>query len=163
MKTYSGKYKIKKPGKYKGDYQNVFYRSLWERNTFRYLENNSSVKWWNSEETVIGYICQTDMKAHRYFVDLTIRYNDGRTVLVEIKPEAQTKPPKKKKLTEAITYVKNISKWKYAKKFCENRGYHFEIWTEKTLEQKGIKTMTYKYKANQTKVGKRIWKSFKKI
>ena len=61
-----------------------------------------------------------------------------------------------------MTYMKNTSKWKYAQKFCDERGYEFQIWTENELEAMGIKTMTLKYKASKTKTGKRIWKSLKK-
>ena len=159
-KTYSGKWKPKYPGKYNGDYTKITYRSLWERNTFRWIEKQSWVKWWNSEETIIPYICSTDNKPHRYFIDLTIRTTKGQTILVEIKPAAQTKPPKRKNLNEALRYMKNTSKWKYAKRYCDQRGYKFEIWTEKTLENFGIKTLTNKTKA---KTGKRTWKSFKRI
>jgi hypothetical protein len=142
-KTYSGKWKPKYPQKYKGDVNNIRYRSLWERNAFRWVEKQSFVKWWNSEETVIGYVCDTDRKVHRYFIDLTIRTMDGKTILVEIKPHKETQPPKRKNLREALTYMKNSSKWRYAKKFCDDRpGYRFEVWTEKTLEQLGIKTMS---------------------
>ena len=151
-KTYSGKWKPKYPHKYNGDITKIRYRSLWERNTFRWIEKQSWVRWWNSEETIIPYICSTDNKPHRYFIDLTIKTTDGKTVLVEIKPLAQTKPPKRKNLNEAMTYMKNISKWKYAKRYCDNRGWKFEIWTEKTLEGFGIKTLS-----------KPKWKAFKRI
>ena len=161
-KTYSGSWKPKNLAKYKGDANKIKYRSLWERNAFRYMDTASWVKWWNSEETVIGYICATDNKPHRYFVDLTIRTDSGRTLLVEIKPHAQTQPPKKKKLNEALTYMKNTSKWKYAQKFCDERGYEFQIWTENELEAMGIRTMSMKMKASKTKTGKRIWKTLKK-
>lgn len=162
-KTYSGKWKPKYPEKYKGDINKIHYRSFWERQAFKWVESQSSVKWWNSEETVIPYICSTDNKPHRYFIDLTIRFTNGKTLLVEIKPAQQTVAPKRKNLNEALTYMKNTSKWKYAKKYCDDRGYKFEIWTEHTLEGLGIRTMTYKNKASKTKVGKRTWKSFKKI
>ena len=33
-----------------------------------HLDDASWVKWWNSEETVIGYICATDNKPHRYLL-----------------------------------------------------------------------------------------------
>lgn len=153
-KTYSGKYKLKQPKKYNGDIYNVVYRSMWERNAFRWVEKQQWVRWWNSEGTIIPYICGTDKKPHRYFVDITIRTKDGKTILVEIKPYKQTMAPKRKNLNEALTYIKNRSKWKYAQKYCEKRkGYRFEVWTEKTLEGLGIKT----------KVGKRTWKPFKSV
>ena len=56
-KTYSGSWKPKNIAKYRGNVDNIKYRSLWERNAFRYMDTASWVKWWNSEETVIGYIC----------------------------------------------------------------------------------------------------------
>jgi hypothetical protein len=163
VKTYRGKYKVRFPEKYKGDYTKVTYRSYWEKQTFKWVESQPQVRWWNSEETIIPYICSTDRKPHRYFVDLTIKFKNGKTLLVEIKPFKQTQLPKGKKLNEALTYMKNTSKWKYAKKYCEDRGWEFEIWTEKTLEGFGINLMTMKSKASKTKLGKKTWKSFKRI
>ena len=40
-----------------------------------------------------------------------------------------------------MTYIKNESKWKAAKKYADDRGYHFEIWTENTLKKLGIKLL----------------------
>jgi hypothetical protein len=161
-KTYSGKWKPKHPEKYNGDVDKIHYRSLWERNAFRYLDEATWVKWWQSEETVVPYICSTDRKPHRYFIDLTIRTKTGRTLVVEIKPHAQTQPPKRKHLNEALTYMKNTSKWDYARKYCEARGYEFQIWTEHELEAMGIRTMTVGFKLKKTKTGKRIWKTLPK-
>lgn len=147
-KTYKGKYRIKKPEKYAGDYTNVTYRSLWERQAFRWCEDRDDVVSWSSEETVIPYRCKTDNKVHRYFIDLKIKFSNGRIVLVEIKPKSQTQPPKKptrqtkRYINEVMTYVKNESKWKAATKYCNDRGYHFEIWTEDTLKGLGIKLLT---------------------
>ena len=159
-KTYKGKWKPKNIHKYNGDPTKITYRSLWERNAFRYLDKHPAVKWWNSEETIVPYICGTDRKPHRYFIDLTIRFVDGTTVLVEIKPKKQTQPPKRKSINESLTYIKNTSKWKYAKRYAKDRGWKFEIWTEDTLEGLGIKTMTYKKKASN--VIKKVKKKSKK-
>jgi len=147
-KTYKGKYKLKNPQKYRGDPNNVTYRSLWERQCFRWCEETDAVSSWSSEETIIPYRCKTDNKIHRYFIDLKIKFKNGKTVLVEIKPSSQTQPPKKperqtkKYLTEVLTYVKNESKWEAANEYALNRGYHFEIWTENTLKGLGIKILT---------------------
>ena len=147
-KTYKGRYRIKKPEKYMGDPQKVVYRSLWERQAFRWCEDRDDVVSWSSEETVIPYVCPTDKRAHRYFIDLKIKFTNGRIVLVEIKPKSQTQPPKKpsrqtkKYITEVMTYVKNEAKWKAAQKYAADRGYHFEIWTEDTLKQLGMKLLT---------------------
>ena len=97
MKTYRGKYKVKNPDKYAGDHRLVIYRSMWERFAFKWCENNDRVKSWSSEETIIPYVSAIDNKYHRYFPDLKINMKDGRTILVEIKPDKQTKPPKSKR------------------------------------------------------------------
>ena len=54
--AYSGRYKVKNRRKYKDDPDNVVFRSLWERNAFKWCDNNSSVKYWVSEEVVIPYL-----------------------------------------------------------------------------------------------------------
>ena len=94
--AYKGKYKIKNPDKYLGNPSKVVFRSLWERNAFRWCENNPKVKLWNSEEVVVPYKSTVDKRLHRYFVDLLIQMDNKKTYLVEIKPKAQTMPPKKR-------------------------------------------------------------------
>lgn len=145
--AYKGKYQVKKPEKYMGDHSKVIYRSLWERNVFRWLEDNSNIKAWCSEEVVIPYVCETDKKVHRYFVDVYFITMDNKKYLIEIKPDRETKPPASKKrtkryLSEAMTYVKNQSKWKAAVEFAKDNGAEFQVWTEKTLESMGIKTLS---------------------
>ena len=144
--AYKGRYKIKKPEKYLGDYSKVVYRSLWERQAFKWCESNSSVKAWNSEEVVIPYKCKTDNKLHRYFVDLLVEMDNGEIFLVEIKPKKHTQPPKKRRkskkyINEVTQYVKNQSKWEAANQFAEHKGWKFQIWTEDTLTNLGIKLL----------------------
>lgn len=143
MKTYSGKYKVKNPKKYKGDHTNVIFRSMWERNAFAWCDDNSEIKEWSSEEVVVPYYYDVDKRYHRYFVDLKITFTNNKTIIVEIKPEKETKVPKrpdksKRYLNEAMTYVKNQNKWKAANTFAKDNGWSFEIWTEKTLQNMGI-------------------------
>lgn len=143
MKTYSGKYKVKNRTKYKGDADNVVFRSMWERNAFAWCDDNSEIKEWSSEEVVIPYYYDVDKRYHRYFMDLKITFKSGKTVLVEIKPEKETKPPKRpdksrRYINEAMTYVKNQNKWQAAAEFAKDRNWSFEIWTEKTLQNMGI-------------------------
>lgn len=143
-KTYhQGRYIPQHPQKYRGDVNNIIFRSSWERKFFMWCDMNSSVLEWSSEEIVIPYICQTDNKHHRYFLDAHVKIRDSKgnilTYLVEIKPFAQTQPPKfpgkqtKRYLTEAETFIKNQSKWDAAKKFAEKNGVQFIILTEKEL------------------------------
>ena len=95
--SYKGRYTIKCPEKYAGDAKKVVYRSLWERQAFKWCENNKNIKLWNSEEIVIPYKYEVDKKLHRYYVDLLIQMKNGDTYLIEIKPKKETIPPKKPK------------------------------------------------------------------
>tara|TARA_B100001093_G_scaffold57093_1_gene48286 strand:+ start:7988 stop:8434 length:447 start_codon:yes stop_codon:yes gene_type:complete len=145
--SYKGKYKIKNPEKYLGDYTKVVYRSLWERQAFKWCESNSRIRAWNSEEVVIPYKCKTDNRIHRYFIDLFIEMDNGDCILVEIKPKKQTTAPKKpsrktkKYINEVTTYIKNTSKWTAANDFASHKGWKFQIWTEDTLKNLGIKLL----------------------
>lgn len=131
------------PKKYTGDISNIVYRSSWELRTFQWADLNQSVLQWSSEETVIPYVCETDNRLHRYFVDmkLKIKGSDGvvKDYVVEIKPYAQTLPPKfpgrqtKRYLEEVETFIKNQSKWKAAKEYAKERNMQFVILTEKEL------------------------------
>jgi hypothetical protein len=147
MKTYKGRYKPENPKKYIGDINDVVYRSGWERSVMKWCDSNPQVKKWSSEEVIIPYLCETDNRVHRYFMDFMIQYKDGKTVLVEVKPLKETNPPKTGKgrsrrtvLTEGLTYIKNQSKWKAAREYANNRGWNFEIWTEKELTAMGLIT-----------------------
>lgn len=146
--TYKGKYDLTRPEKYKGDPDKVVFRSMWERQVMRWCEANENVEWFSSEELVIPYKCKTDGLPHRYFVDFVIKFKNGRTVIVEVKPSAQCKPPKtgrgrkKQVLNEEImTWAKNVSKWEAAKQYAEKMGYQFQIWDEHTLRKLGIVVM----------------------
>ena len=145
--SYKGRYTIKNPDKYAGDAKKVIYRSLWERNAFRWCENNPKVKLWNSEEVVVPYVSSVDKKLHRYYVDLLIQMEDKKTYLIEIKPKKETQPPKKrsrktkKYINEQLTYIKNNDKWEAANKFAEHNGWKFQVWTEETLKNLGIKVL----------------------
>jgi hypothetical protein len=145
--SYKGRYTLKKPDKYAGDAKKVIYRSLWERNTFRWCENNPKVKLWNSEEVVVPYVSSVDKKLHRYYVDLLIQMENKQTYLIEIKPKKETVPPKKRSrktkkfINEQLTYIKNNDKWEAANKFAEHNGWKFQVWTEETLKNLGIKVL----------------------
>ena len=145
--AYKGKYTIKHKDKYLGDPTKVVYRSLWERQTFKWCENSPKVKRWNSEEIVVLYKCKTDNKLHRYYVDLLVELENKEIILVEIKPKKETKPPKnpkrktKRYINEVMTYIKNTSKWEAAKQYADHKGWKFQVWTEDTLSNLGIKLL----------------------
>lgn len=137
--AYSGRYKVKNVKKYKGDFDNIVYRSLWELHVFKWCDQNPKVKKWSSEEIIIPYYYEADKKYHRYFPDVFIQMED-KTLLVEIKPEKETQPPTgprrtKKYIAEGFTYIKNMNKWEAANEFCKDRNWEFHVWTEKTLQE----------------------------
>ena len=141
---YSGRYKVQNIYKYSGDPTKVVYRSFWERQVFRMMDVNPSVKRWSSEEIVIPYMCPTDGKMHRYFPDLYFETNKGKRYIIEIKPHKQTQEPKVKNkspraINEVATFAKNRSKWDMAEQYCQKKGIIFQIWTEHTLTKMGLK------------------------
>jgi hypothetical protein len=155
--TYKGLYRVKNPQKYIGNPNSVVFRSLWERQTFRWIDDNSKIVKWSSEKIQVPYVCKTDGNLHTYSVDLLIQTQDGKTKLVEIKPKRETYPPKRKTrspllLQEMMLYVKNISKWAAAKKYAEKRGWSFEIWTEDHLTKLGIPLYTKKSLTKKKKI-----------
>lgn len=145
MATYKGYYKPRNPDKYRGDPTNIVYRSRWESILMARLDQDPNVLWWQSEETIIPYRSPIDNRIHRYFVDFTakVRNAEGKTktLLIEVKPAKQTKPPvisegvkrNKRILNEIATWGVNSAKWKAAKEYCKDRGYEFIIMTEKEL------------------------------
>ena len=142
--AYKGKFRPKRPKKYKGDQTQIIYRSLWEKKFMEYCDLTESISQWQSEEFWIPYKSPLDNRVHRYFPDFFIKYRDAhgkmRNVVIEVKPAKQLKMPKKnpKKRTkswayEVQTYVVNQAKWKAAESYCADRKYEFKIMTEKEL------------------------------
>lgn len=123
-----GYFTPKHPEKYLGDVTKIRYMSSWELHCFHFLDGNPNVLKWASEEIAIDYIKPTDGRIHKYFPDLLICYRtkDGEVKweLIEIKPAAQTRPPRKNTkhaLYEQATYAINVSKWKAAQAWCERQ------------------------------------------
>jgi hypothetical protein len=112
----------------------------------KYLDDNRNVLEWCSEEVAIPYISPVDNRPHRYFPDFIVRMlmPDGsiKTVMIEVKPKAQTKEPKiptkktRRYLTEVMTWGVNQAKWKAAQEYCLDRQWEFKLITEVEL---GIK------------------------
>ncbi len=140
--AYKGRFIPKNPQKYAGDAKNIIWRSTWEQQVMRWLDENPSIIYWASEELIIKYLSPIDNKVHRYFPDfiVKVRRKDGlvMTYVLEVKPESQTKQPQQKRKTkrfieESMTYAVNQSKWKAADEFCKDRGWEFKVLTERDL------------------------------
>lgn len=141
--TYKGRYRVLNASKYRGDINEIIYRSSWELKFMKWCDTNPSVLEWGSETMVIPYKSPVDNKVHRYFVDFYIKVKDrnGKVTkyLVEIKPERFTKPPEipkrqtKRFIDEVFLYGQNQAKWKAADEYCITRGMKFMVLTEKDL------------------------------
>jgi hypothetical protein len=151
-KYYQGKFKPKAPQKYMGDPTNVIYRSGWEFKLMRYLDSHPKVLEWGSEELIVPYRSPIDGRVHRYFPDFLVKQINKNgikeTILIEVKPKAQTIPPdiskkstskgnvSRKYINEVKTWGINQAKWKAAEEYCKDRGWKFQIMHEGHL---GIK------------------------
>lgn len=144
--SYKGKYIPKNPSKYKGDPTNIIYRSSWELKLMMYLDDHSGVLQWASEEFFVPYRSPIDGKMHRYFPDFWMKRENGKIVVIEVKPAAQCKKPDIKKknatpsgrlsrryLNEVKNYGINQAKWEAAVEFCKDREWEFKVMTEKEL------------------------------
>lgn len=143
-KTYTGKFsQLKNPAKYAGDISKIVYRSHWERNAFRWCDENPNIIEWSSEELAIPY--ENPLKGRaRYYPDLILKMSDGQVRIIEIKPKKETIKPESKTgkgkrfVNESSTWMVNQAKWEAASKVAERNKCTFEIWTEDTLKEMGI-------------------------
>ena len=145
--TYKGRYFPTNPKKYKGNPNQIVYRSLWERKVMVYCDKNDAIIEWGSEEVIVPYLSPMDGRIHRYFPDfyMKVRQADGSTkkFIIEVKPKSQCKQPVKnpkrrttKWFNEVKTFAINQAKWKSAREFCEDKGMEFKIFTEDHINPK---------------------------
>lgn len=139
-----GRYECIHPEKYLGDVHSISYRSSWEFRLCYKFDHSKEILAWNCEGIIIKYLSPKDGLFHRYFVDfLTVSYNkelDKKIVtLIEVKPEKEKYPPtskgkkKSRYLYECMTYEVNQAKWRYARAYCEKKGWNFVILSEKEI------------------------------
>lgn len=149
----------------------ILCRSSWETKLADWCDRNPAVIKWGSEVLSIPYrnpIAANLNEMHKYNLDITNPINwpvnnyypdfyiqmknsndEIKTILVEVKPYAQTQPPKQiaenAKLKEvrsfnnqARTYIQNDAKWKAAKEWCKLHDIEFVIFTEHELKKMGL-------------------------
>lgn len=139
--SYKGWFRPQNPNKYRGDPNNIVYRSSWELRVMKWLDEHPNILWWASEELPIRYVSPVDNKIHRYFPDFIARVKQNgkeTTMVLEVKPYKQTQKPVQKRQTkkflqEIVAYAVNQEKWKAADLFCKEHGWQFKILTEKEL------------------------------
>lgn len=138
---HQGKFIPRNPGKYKGNLNEIVYRSSYELKFMNWCDINEDITEWGSEIIAIPYRSPIDRKVHRYFPDFYMKINDKK-YLIEIKPYRFTQEPQQPKrrtkrfISEVMQYGVNLAKWESATEFCLDRNWEFKIITEKEL---GIK------------------------
>ena len=141
--AYKGRYQPNNPLKYKGNFRNIIYRSLWELKFMKYCDSNQNILEWGSEEIVVPYRSPIDNRYHRYFPDFYIKVREStgkiKKYIIEVKPQKQCIEPKvQKKKTRSYVYqvceyAKNQAKWKAAEEYCMDRGLEFKVLTDNEL------------------------------
>lgn len=138
-----GNFTPRNPKKYVGNINKITYRSSWELDFMKFLDNNVKVTKWGSEIIAIPYIKPTTGRVHKYYPDFYVEYI-GRNKkitqdLIEVKPEKQIRKPttrgksKKTQLYEALTWTVNMAKWRSAQLFCDKYGFNWKIMSEKDI------------------------------
>ena len=138
-----GQFKPINPKKYKGDPTRIMYRSSLELRCMTHFDIHPNIIWWQSEEVVVPYHDISTGRNRRYFPDfvINIKNKEGvvETLMIEVKPLAQTMEPKKQKssskryINEVYTWGTNSAKWAHAEKYCAERKWKFIILTEKEI------------------------------
>ena len=108
-----------------------------------WFDTTDNVIAWSSEEVIVPYRDPFTGRARRYFPDFVIRMRRGdgkiQTVMIEVKPDGQTRPPKTQKnrtkryINEVYTWGINKNKWEQARLYCAKHDWDFQIWTEKNM------------------------------
>lgn len=112
----------------------IIFRSSYERTFVYWLESCERVKYWASECIKIPYE-YIDGKTHNYYPDYIVEMENGDKLVIEIKPKNQTIRPVNENSKSYEMYVRNMCKWKAAKRYCEMNGYKFQILTEETISR----------------------------
>ena len=139
--AYKGFFRPKHSEKYKGDPTKIVYRSSFELKLLSWLDNSDTVEWYQSEEFYIPYFDPSRNKAGHYYPDMLVKFKNGKTILIEVKPLKEVKRPikgkdarsEKRYLKECLLYAKNTAKWNAARMYAKIRGWEFKIMTEVEL------------------------------
>src|SRR6056300_205858 len=111
--SYKGYYKPSYPRKYKGDPNNIIYRSLWERKFMRDCEMNENILELGSEINTIPYRSPVDNRYHRYFPDFYIKVKENnvriKKILLKLNHINSVLNPKSKRERQRVISMKLLS------------------------------------------------------
>ena len=136
--TKQGYFDISESTKYNGNQKKVIYRSSWEFKFCVWCEQNPNIVKWCSESIEIKYICPLTNNTRNYYPDFWVKFTNGETWIVEVKPQREYKlvpePPKRKTKKSLENYYSlkktirvNIAKFKYAIQFANRNGWKFFV------------------------------------
>ena len=97
------------------------YRSSWELKFMRYLDTNPNVIKWSSEPFHIWYFSSEDNRMRHYYPDFYVEFQNGKRMVIEIKPKNQ------------FNLKRNLEKWEAARKECQSKGLQFIVLSEDDL------------------------------
>lgn len=100
--------------------RSLYYESSYELLAFQILEQMSIVKNYRRCPFSVPYMTN-DGCAHRYIPDVLVTYQSRKQQVIEVKPKY------------ALDLWENPVKIEAAKKFCEDKGMSFRVWTEEEL------------------------------
>lgn len=141
----------------------VFYRSSWEKRIMTWLDSNENIIRWGAECLRIPYQMKhfengdTRIKEHCYYPDFyyELKTSSGiKKIVSEVKPFKEYKmvvdlnekiltvPDGTKKLKnfeyDLKMAYKNKEKWETMIRWCDVKGYEFQIITEMTMKKYNI-------------------------
>lgn len=100
----------------------VEYRSGWERDVCRFLEQDPTVLRFHYEAVVVPYLSNlSKKKVRKYFPDFLIEFVDGRKVLLEVK--------RKDKVWTLLVQKKVQA----GEAFARAQGWDWAIWTNEDI------------------------------
>ena len=94
--------------------------------TSRHARARSTVLSIEEEPFFITYLRREGEREHlrRYVPDFLVTYNDGRRLLIEVKPACH------------VDAAVNLAKFAAARDYCSKNGLEFVVWTQKELGMK---------------------------
>ena len=135
----------------------IYFRSGLEEKMMIYFDKNPAITKWSAEWIQVPYTKKTWNTNLQSFVESTHTYYPDfyyeteingvtKRVVVEVKPDAETRPPvikenmnaRQLKNTEYALkmFNTNMTKWKHMIEFCKRKGFEFIILTEKHIERR---------------------------
>lgn len=103
--------------------QPIKYRSGWELEVCRYLDNEPSVASYEYESVIIPYVSNIRTgRIRKYYPDFLVTYDTGKRVMIEVK--------RKDKLAD----IKVMKKAEAGRLWSQQNGATYELWTNTIIE-----------------------------